>query len=64
MAVGLAAELSESLNIELELIKGEKGIFDVIVGDELIFSKYETKRFPYLGELTEILKDERFSFGA
>ena len=63
MAAGLAAELKESLGIELELIVGSKGIFDVVANEELIFSKYATKRFPLLGEVTETLKQERFCMG-
>ena len=63
MAAGLAAELHESLNIELELIAGDKGIFDVIADGKLTFSKYATERFPYLGELTEILRQEPFCNG-
>ena len=64
MAAGLAAELKESLQIDLELVEGSKGIFDVVVGDELVFSKYVTERFPLLGELTKALQDERFPFGS
>ena len=64
MAAGLAAELRESLNIELELITGSKGIFDVVAGEELVYSKYATKRFPTLGELTTILSNERFPFAS
>ena len=63
MAAGLAAELHESLNIELDLIAGEKGIFDVVADGKLIFSKYATERFPYLGELTEILRQEPCCMG-
>ena len=60
MAAGLAAEINESLNIEIEMIEGGKGIFDVKVGDRLVFSKYNVNRFPFLGEISEILKDERY----
>ena len=40
MAVGLAAELREKLGVESELIEGSKGIFDVCVDGQKIFSKY------------------------
>ena len=63
MAAGLAAELKESLNIELELIEGGKGIFDVKADDALVFSKYATDRFPYLGEVSQTLKAEPYSMG-
>ena len=60
MAVGLAAELEESHNIEIELIEGGKGIFDVKADDQLIFSKYSLDRFPYLGEVSEILSEQPY----
>ena len=56
MAAGLAAELKESLGIEIELVPGEKGIFDVICDDTLVFSKHSTGRFPQLGEISEALR--------
>ena len=48
----MAAELSSELGIEAELIGGTKGIFDVRVDEELVFSKYEVGRFPEPGEVT------------
>ena len=60
MAVGLAAELKESLNIELELIRGEKGIFDVKYDGQLIFSKHKHNRFPQFGEISAVLKSEPY----
>ena len=61
MAVGLAAELKESLNIEVELIRGEKGIFDVQCGTEIVFSKHSLNRFPHFGEISKILSSEPYS---
>ena len=60
MAVGLAAELKESFNIELELIRGENGIFDVKYDGRLIISKDKRDRFPPLGEISFILKLEPY----
>ena len=60
MAAGLAAELRESLNLEIEIIEGGKGIFDIKVGDRLIFSKYSLNRFPAFGEISEILQGEPY----
>lgn len=60
MATGLAAELKESVNIDLQLVKGAKGIFDVAVDGKIIFSKYDKNRFPHFGEITEILNGEPF----
>ncbi|MCY0860586.1 MAG: Rdx family protein [Sulfolobaceae archaeon] len=38
----------------VELVQGDRGIFDVYINDELIFSRYIAKRFP---EHQEILKE-------
>ena len=61
MAVGLAAELKESLNLEVEFIRGENGIFDVRYDTRLIFSKHKRDRFPRLGEVSFILQLPPFS---
>ena len=63
MAVGLAAELKESFKIDAELLEGSKGIFDVHINDKLIFSKHAESRFPFLGEVTSILKKEEICDG-
>ena len=60
MAVGLAAELKESFNLEVELIRGENGIFDVRYDGRLIFSKHKRDRFPRLGEVSLILQMEPY----
>lgn len=54
----MAASIKERFPaIETELIKGSKGIFDVTLDGQLIFSKYEVDRFPEGDEvLTEIEK--------
>ena len=42
--------------MEAELIKGSKGIFDVIADDALIYSKHQTGRFPENAEVLESLR--------
>ena len=42
----MAATLSTKFGVDAELIKGDKGVFDVVVDGELIYSKHETGRFP------------------
>jgi selT/selW/selH-like putative selenoprotein len=37
------------------LIKGQDGVFEVVVDDQLIYSKKATGRFPEAGEVEEIL---------
>jgi len=56
MAAGLVAELEESLGVQVTLIEGDKGIFDVKVNDVLVFSKFEVDRFPFLGEVSATIK--------
>ena len=56
MAVGLAAEVKESVGVDLELIESGGGKFEVTAEGELVFSKKETKRFPELGEVSRLLK--------
>lgn len=41
---------------ELRLITGEKGIFDVTVDGELVYSKHETGRHAETGEVLEIFR--------
>jgi selenoprotein W-related protein len=40
------------------LVPGSGGIFDVTVDDKLVFSKFETGRFPKSGEISEKIKRE------
>jgi selenoprotein W-related protein len=41
--------------VETDLIKGKDGIFDVVVDDDLIFSKHKTGRFPKKEEIIQAL---------
>jgi selT/selW/selH-like putative selenoprotein len=52
----LAAHLREHLGLETELIKGDRGIFDVRADGDLVFSKHDVGRFPTNDEVLEILK--------
>ncbi len=42
---------------ELKLVTGAKGIFDVVVDDEVLFSKYETGRHANDGEVLELFRN-------
>lgn len=56
--IGTAREFKkeiESKGAEVELLKGDRGVFDVWVNDELVFSKHQTGRFPELEEITSQL---------
>jgi selenoprotein W-related protein len=41
---------------DLRLITGSKGIFDVIVDDEVLYSKYSTGRHAKPGEVLELFR--------
>jgi selenoprotein W-related protein len=43
---------------ELTLITGSKGIFDVIVDDEVLYSKKTTGRHAEPGEVLELFRDQ------
>ena len=51
----MAAEIARKFGVEPELIEGDKGIFDVIVDGEMIFSKFDVDRFPDDGEIAGLL---------
>jgi selT/selW/selH-like putative selenoprotein len=42
----LAAKIKQALGTEPELIPGGGGIFDVVVDDVLVFSKFKTGSYP------------------
>lgn len=46
----MAAELKEELSVESHLIEGSRGIFDITVDGKLVFSKFQTHKFPEKGE--------------
>jgi len=49
----LAAELREQLGVEAKLVPGSHGIFDVVADGKLVYSKFETGRFPNPGEVVD-----------
>ena len=53
----LAEELKAVFGVEVKLVDGEIGSFDVFVNGELIFSKSETGRFPNPGEIVQKIND-------
>jgi len=50
--------IQEEVGVESTLIRGDSGIFDVVVNGELIFSKHEAGRFPEPEEILEKLRPE------
>lgn len=52
----MAAALADEFRIDAKLIKGDSGIFDVVVDGERIYSKGETGRFPRNEEIVTALR--------
>jgi len=44
-------------DVEVELLAEGKGIFDVKVDSELVYSKYVTGRFPHSGEVPALIAE-------
>ncbi len=58
-AVGLAARILEELAADVgavELVPGRGGIFDVHVGDELVFTKSMLGRYPEPEDVLPLLR--------
>lgn len=47
------------MGVRPQLVKGARGAFEVLLGNELLFSKKATGRFPAPGEVEEILAGRR-----
>ncbi len=45
----------EEKGAEVELVEGDRGVFDVWVNDKLVFSKHEQGRYPEIEEITSKL---------
>lgn len=51
----MSAEISNTSDIDVDLVAGSGGIFDVVNDGELLFSKHKTGRFPAAGEIAELI---------
>ena len=52
----MAAELKADFAVDATLFAEGKGIFDVMIDDKLVYSKYQTHRFPTKGEVTALIR--------
>ncbi|HEY97955.1 MAG TPA: hypothetical protein G4O16_07235 [Dehalococcoidia bacterium] len=52
----MADELQRETGVEVKLIRGDNGIFNVIIDGSCIFSRTETGRFPESGEIIDKLR--------
>jgi selT/selW/selH-like putative selenoprotein len=61
MATGLVAELRAKFGDEVvpELVEGDRGMFEVSLEGELIYSKLATRVFPRYGEIPELIDERR-----
>lgn len=52
----MAAELRDvfGAQAQVELVEGSRGVFDVFLANERVFSKHELHRFPEPGELRDL----------
>ena len=57
-AAGLADTIKKELGISPELIPGSNGVYEVIVDGKIIFSKYQTKRFPENDEIIALIQND------
>lgn len=55
----MAAYIQREFQVDAELIKGDRGIFDVVVNGEVVFSKHDADRFPKDDEIGEALRSRR-----
>jgi selT/selW/selH-like putative selenoprotein len=52
----LGARLSRELGVDPELVRGERGVFDVMIDGKLIFSKHSAGRFPEEPEIVQAIR--------
>lgn len=55
MATRVAAEVKALLGLEVELVRGSGGIFEVRAGERVVFDKKAAQRFPDEGEVGRLL---------
>ncbi len=49
--------MKQELGIDVELIKGDAGVFDVVAAGETVFSKHAEGRFPEDDEIVAALRE-------
>lgn len=52
----MASELKVSMGVQTRLVEGNRGIFDIKIDGNLIYSKAETHRFPDPGEVSSLIQ--------
>jgi selenoprotein W-related protein len=54
----LAGEIRKSLGIDTDLIRGSGGVFEIKLGNDLVFSKKKEGRFPETEEILDSLRSK------
>lgn len=57
-ALGVLVRLYKKEVSEFKLIPSSGGVFEVVFGGKILFSKKEAGRFPELDELTDLVEKE------
>lgn len=52
----MAAEIEKQFGLKPRLIKSHGGVFEITIGNDLIFSKKKLGRFPQPGEIEKELE--------
>jgi len=52
----LRAELTREFGVVSNLIESGGGVYEIVVNNNLIFSKKQLNRFPNVGEIVELIK--------
>lgn len=51
-------DLQKNLGVEIELIAGSNGVYDVAVDGKMIFSKFKKGRFPETAEIINLIQGD------
>lgn len=51
----MADSIESRFGVRPQLIKGRNGVFELTLGNELLYSKKKTGRFPEPGEVEDLL---------
>ena len=50
--------MKDSFGVDAELFAEGNGIFDVVVDGDLVYSKFDTGRFPEDNEVSKLIKEK------
>ena len=50
--------MKKNFDLDIELVAGSNGIFDISLDGKMIYSKSEQGRFPQAGEIIKLIEDK------